>query len=196
MTLAIGTVVVNPDGTETTTPGMGTDLYMSRIVTNRLPDPDHKKGCTVATDAAAGATTFEVDSSEGYFVGDSLGSYSYESGGHALQVKFTISALPDTTHITVVEPVPTGVTVKSGTQFGFKGSQSDWHDQVLPNLVKAKTALAVQSIGDATAIINHFKNFCDVNVRTTDSGLQRDSTTAATTGPSADKKIPSPGALS
>lgn len=240
--LTVGDVTVN----ETTAvesgvrPGLGYNLYLARVAAQRLPDPDAKKGCTTTAVTSAGSTSFQVDSSAGYVVGDLLAQYTYAdpnlsvdpqagarttiasgsngqtlpqatinvastsgfnstgtihiktstgdetvtytglspttftgcSGGmgtmstgggvsispliHAgLTVKFNVAAIPDGTHITTDVAVPTGVTVPSGTQFGFRGSDTEWSNQVTPQLGKIKKQVRDLAIADAKTILGY-----------------------------------------
>lgn len=161
MTIAIGNVTINQTtGAETTTAGLAVYFYTERKAASKIPDPTKPKGCTVTATLAAGGTSLQVDTSAGYVVGDRLGSLDYVNpvpvlGQYvAAEMTFTVSAIPDSTHLTITPAIPTGASIPSGTKFGFTGTAGEWTAHATKAMVKLRTLIADQSNADAKAIVD------------------------------------------
>lgn len=161
MTIAIGNVTINQTtGAETTVAGLAVYFYTERKLASKIPDPTKPKGCTVTAALAAGGTSLQVNTSAGYVVGDRLGSLDYVNpalvGGQYVgaEVTFTVSSIPDPTHIVISPAVPTGASIANGTKFGFTGTAGEWTDQATKAMVKLRTLIAGQSNADAKAIVD------------------------------------------
>lgn len=160
MSLTIGDVAIDQDdGTETITPGLAADLYLGRKAVTRIPDPNIPKRCEVTAQVSEGEASIPVDSSAAYLVGDVLGSIDYVSpvpvGGRypARSFELRIGAIPDGTHLVLTDFLPDGCSIPSGTLYGFQGTDEEWEEAALPQMVKVRTSLAELAVADATALI-------------------------------------------
>lgn len=200
MALVVGSVTVNlVTGEETVVPGLASVLYFARKAAQRVPNKDAKKGCVVTSPAVATATVLEVDTSDGYLVGDVLGDFTYVDGTAPASVNFTITAIPDSTHFTISPAVPAGQTIPVGKKFGFDGTQEEWEAQVTSQYAKVLSQISLLANADASSIISYLTANTEItgtaSISTGTSGLQRVGG-VDTDPPSAGKTLPVSGTIS
>lgn len=149
MPLVAGSVTVDDEGEESfipdTGPNLARELYAAWVLAEDIPDHEHKPGAEVTTSALVGATTIEVDDTEGF----KLNSKLSVGGPHVVTI---LGKTSDS--ITVFPPIV--ANIEAGVKVGFQGTDQEWEDQVLPVVIKIKKQIAKKATATALTFVSHF----------------------------------------
>ncbi len=107
----------------------------------------------------AGSTSIPVITSDGYQPGDVLGIVDYVNPVPVLGVYEPAQVILRVVTaaagvITFTPALPTGASIPSGFQFGFKGDASEWEDAVTDIVVKIRSQLADIANADAGIVVD------------------------------------------
>jgi len=158
--MAVGSVVVNPDGSVTTTPGMSVTLFNKKIARTALPDTTNPPTCTLTALAAQGVMLLTVDQTLGFVVGSQ------------------VSIFPMSAHVTA--KTPTSLTldtalpkqVAAGVVVGFQGTLAEWQAIALASLVAVKRGVANDAMAQAEALVEYLPANVVVGVTVAAGALQ------------------------
>ena len=163
MSLTIGTVTVSPDGTYAVSSPthMAPALFLARVSVAGLPDPNNPRRATITVAADGGDTVVSVDSTT-YLNTGPLGSFTVADGVTAATYRPRIVGSSPTT-LTITPALPAGLVWGPGTVLGFQGTDDEWEDTVLPQLVAQLEGMAATAVAEATALVSVLTSTMDVN---------------------------------